>query len=121
MDIYREIILDNYNHPHNFGRILKPTVSSGQNNPSCGDDISMDIIVKNNLITDIKFHGLGCAISIASASLLTENVLGKNIDQINMMNKDDILKLLGITLTPTRLKCALLPLEVLHKTISLIQ
>lgn len=121
MDIYREIILDNYKYPRNFGRIKNPTVSSGQNNPSCGDDISMDIKIKSKIIEDIKFYGQGCAISIASASLLTENVLGKNTDEILKMDKKDILKLLGITLTPTRLKCALLPLEVLHKTISLIQ
>lgn len=119
MDIYREIILAHYKHPYNFGRIKNPSASYGHNNPLCGDEIGIDLLVKSNKVSDIKFYGEGCAISMASASLLTEHVKGKNIDEVDKLGKDNILKLLNVQLTPTRLKCAILPLEVLQKAISM--
>lgn len=124
-DLYREVILDHFKNPRNFGKMKYPTVSYSLYNSACGDKISIDIIIKNKeqktksrIIQAIKFHGEGCAISMASASMLTEKVIGKSVEEIKQMNRDDILKLLGIILTPTRLKCALLPLEVLHKALS---
>lgn len=119
--VYREIILDHYKHPRNFGRIKKPSVSYGHDNPLCGDDIGMDIVVNKKTIKEIAFYGQGCAISMASSSLLTEHVLGKNIDYVLKLKKENVLDMLGTQLTPTRLKCALLPLEVLHKALSLLQ
>lgn len=120
-DIYREIILDHFKNPRNYGKIEKPSASFSLYNSACGDKIEIGIKLGENNIDDIKFRGEGCAISIASASMLTERVMGKNIDEIKKLNTDDILKMLGITLTPTRLKCALLPLEVLHKTLILVK
>lgn len=119
--IYREIILDHYKHPQNFGRLKKPTVSYGHDNPLCGDEIGMDVVVKENKIKDIAFYGQGCAISIASSSLLTKYSKEKTVSEVKKINKDDMLEFLGTSLTPTRLKCALLPLEVLHKALSLLQ
>lgn len=105
-----------------------PDANAYENNPFCGDKIEIDVKIKNKeqrtknrIIEDIKFRAEGCAISMASASMLTERVLGKNIKDIKKLNTEDILEMLGITLTPTRLKCALLPLEVLHKTLALVK
>ncbi len=127
-DIYREIILENYKHPQNFGRIKNPDRTHTQANTLCGDEIGIDIKVSNDpknpqktVIAEISFYGVGCAISMASASLLTEHVKGKNIDQVLKVSKNDIINMLGITLSPTRTKCALLALEVLHKTIHLLK
>lgn len=119
--LYRDYILDHYKNPQNFGSIKNPTSSYKLYNSACGDKIQIDLITQSKKISKIKFTGSGCAISIASASLLTGHVLGKNIDEVIKMKRDDVLKLLGITLTPTRLKCALLSLEVLHKAIHLLQ
>lgn len=118
-DLYREIILDHYKNPKNYGKLNKSSSSFKKNNPLCGDEIGIDLKISSKKIQDIKFYGEGCAISIASASLLTEFVKGKNIDKIKRMGKDDVLKLLNVQLTPTRLKCAILPLEVLQKAISM--
>ena len=116
-DIYREIILDHYKNPRNFGKLDAPSGSFSLYNSACGDKIEIEIEVKSEIVKDIKFRGEGCAISMASASLLTENVIGKSIEEIKKMERKDILKLLGTELTPSRLKCALLPLEVLHKAL----
>jgi len=125
MDIYRENILDHYKNPRNFGRLEKPGASYEAGNPLCGDTIGMDIkLITHNpelqTIGEIKFWGEGCAISQASASMLTEKVKGKSLEEIKKIGKEEILKMLGIELSPVRLKCALLPLEVLQKTIALL-
>ena len=119
MDIYRETILDHYKHPQHFGRIPKPTASASMANTVCGDRITMDIMIEDGVVTDVAFSGEGCAISMASASLLTETVLGKKGDDIMKLTAGDIFALLGTTLTPSRVKCALLPLEVLQKVVIL--
>ncbi|MBI4991341.1 SUF system NifU family Fe-S cluster assembly protein [Candidatus Gottesmanbacteria bacterium] len=120
-DIYRENILDHYKNPRNFGKLKNPTASFSLYNSACGDKIEIQLKMKNEklkIIEDIRFSGEGCAISMASASMLTEKVMRKNIHEIKKLNTQDILDMLGITLTPTRLKCALLPLEVLQKAIN---
>lgn len=117
-DLYREIILDHYKNPRNFGEIVQPSSSYRLYNSACGDEITIDIKIEDRIIKEIKFRGNGCAISMASASMLTEKMQGKRVEDVKKLDTDDILKMLGITLTPTRLKCALLPLEVLQKTIS---
>lgn len=117
-DLYRELILDYYKNPRNFGELKHPSHSFESSNPFCGDRIRMEVRVKENqIIKDIKFSGQGCAISMASASMLTEKVRGQQTSYLQSMNKDDIVKMLGLELTPTRLKCALLGLEVLQKAI----
>lgn len=122
-NFYRENILDHFKNPRNFGTIGKPDRSFEEENVTCGDKIGMDIKfktagTKNPVIAEIKFHGEGCAVSMASASMLTGFVTGKNINTVLNLGTEDVLKLLGISLTPTRLKCALLPLEVLQKTVA---
>ncbi len=86
-------------------------------NLSCGDEIEIYLEVKDNKIKDAKFQAKGCAISIASADILLENIKNKSLNQIKNLTKEDLLKLLGIELTPTRLKCALLSLNTLNKAI----
>jgi nitrogen fixation NifU-like protein len=122
MDIYREQILDHYKHPRNFGHMKKPDVSSEQSNVSCGDRIAFELKfrVHNSefRVEDIRFHGEGCVISQASASMLTEKVKTMKLDDVRKLNAKDITDMLGTTLTPTRMKCAVLPLEVLHQAIA---
>lgn len=112
-DLYRELILDHYQHPHNHGEIPEADISYEDSNPLCGDKIRIDIKLKDNVVSDIKFNGKGCAISQASASMLTDELLGKSLDDIRKLDKQFILDLLGIPLGPTRIKCALLPLKVI--------
>lgn len=123
MDIYREQILDHYNAPQNWGRIPTATASAHVFNDSCGDKITIDVVVKetgnanDKIVENISFEAEGCAISIATASLLTEQAKNKRITELKKLGSNDILNLIGVELTPTRLKCALISLEALHKTL----
>jgi nitrogen fixation protein NifU and related proteins len=118
MDLYREIILDHYKHPRNFGILVKSDKSADGYNATCGDRLHFDLLIdKNNIITDVKFSGVGCAISQAAASMLTEEIIGKNISIILKMKPKHMVKLIGTPLTPSRIKCATLPLEVLVKAL----
>ena len=110
---YREYILDHYKNPRNFGRIENPTLSHEEDNPLCGDVIGIDLVVKDGVVDDIKFHGRGCAISQASASLLTERIKGLSLAEARKIGKEDVLGELGIEISPARIKCALLSLKVL--------
>ena len=114
-DMYREVILDHYKHPHNAGTLEHPDVSHEDNNPLCGDRIRIDLHVESGIITDVRFQGSGCAISQASASLLTDELKGKSLDEARAISKDELLDLIGIPLdrNPVRIKCALLPLKAL--------
>lgn len=116
--IYQEIILDHFQHPHNFGDLENPDLQASAVNTVCGDKVVMTIKIDDGVVTDIKFSGQGCAISVASASLLTDHTKGKTLKELKKMTVSDILKLLEIELTPNRIKCALLPLEALQKAIS---
>lgn len=120
MDIYREVILDHYKHPRNFGHLVKPDAKVEEGNVTCGDRIIMEIKVSGGKISDIRFSGEGCAISQASASMLTEKVKGMDTADVQNLGTDDIIKMLGTELTPSRTKCAVLPLEVLDKAIWMI-
>lgn len=115
MNIYCELILDHYQNPRNYGTIKNPSKKTVIYNPSCGDKIELDIFIGEKKIKDIKFRGHGCAISQASASILTQFVMKKPKDELKKLDKDFMIKLLGIRLGPNRIKCALLPLEALHK------
>lgn len=118
-DLYREVIVAHFREPKNFGKLNQPDYSKEMANSVCGDKIRIDFIIdkKTNKIKDVKFTGDGCAILIASASLLTEKIKGKNVSFLKILSKDDILKMLGIELSATRTKCALLPLEVAQSAI----
>ncbi len=111
-EIYKDIILDYYRNPRNFGDLPEPDVRAKDSNPLCGDIIEMQLKIKEGKVDDIRFKGKGCAISQASASMLTEVVKGKTLDEIKAMGKPVVLELLGIDPGPTRIKCALLGLKV---------
>ena len=112
--VYSEIILDYYRHPRNKGTLDHPQISAKDSNPLCGDIIEMQLeLDKNNSVKDVKFNGQGCAISQASASMLTEIVKGKTIEDVRKISKEEILSLIGGQLSAVRLKCALLSLKVL--------
>jgi nitrogen fixation NifU-like protein len=110
--IYREIILDHYQNPRNRGILDPNDFTYEDNNPLCGDEIRIDVRVKDGAVNDVAFSGQGCAISQASASILMELVEGKSLDEVKMIGKEELLEL-GIELSPARLKCALLSLKVL--------
>jgi len=111
--LYREEILEHYKYPRNRGRLENPDITFEDSNPVCGDVIRIDIRVKDNVVQEIRFDGKGCAISQAAASMLTEMVEGKSLEEVKKFGKDAILNALGIELGPVRLKCALLCLKVL--------
>ena len=112
-EIYQETILDHYRNPRNFGSVKNANVSFKDSNPSCGDSIEITLLVKEGKIEDVKFSGKGCAISQASASMLTEFLKGKKVVEVKNLKKENILEMLGIPLSGIRLKCALLSLKVI--------
>jgi len=113
-DFYREEILEHYTHPHHYGRLENPDISHEENNPLCGDRVRFDIQLDSDgqTVKDARFSGVGCAISKASASMLSDLIIGKTLEEIRTLTKEDVLEELGIDLGPVRLKCALLPLKV---------
>lgn len=112
--IYRELILEEYKHPKNRGRVDHATHQCEQSNPLCGDKLHVTLAVSGGTITDVKFEGVGCAISQASASLFTEHIKGKPVADVEKMDEREILKLLGINLNPMRMKCAVLVLRTVQ-------
>ncbi|MFN7034995.1 MAG: Fe-S cluster assembly sulfur transfer protein SufU [Bellilinea sp.] len=112
-DLYREIIIERYKDPLYRGVLEPNDISFEDENPLCGDHIRIDLRVDENArVIEAAFSGHGCAISQASADLLLESIIGKTLDEVKQLNKQDVLDLLGIELGPVRLKCALLPLKV---------
>lgn len=114
-DLYRDQILEHAKHPHNFGKLEHPTISHEEHNPLCGDRVRIDLLIEGETITDVRFSGRGCAISQASASLLTDELKGMTVEQARRFSRDDLLELIGIPLdkNPVRIKCALLSLKTL--------
>jgi nitrogen fixation NifU-like protein len=113
-DFYREEILEHYTHPHHYGTLENPDISHEEDNPLCGDRIRFDIDLDQDgqTVKDVRFSAVGCAISKASASMLSDLLVGRTLDEIKALTKDDVIEELGIDLGPVRLKCALLPLKV---------
>lgn len=117
-DIYHEMIVDYSRNPINYGQIENPDVTFHDSNPLCGDSIDIDMKIDDNKITDIKFHGRGCAICMACSSVLTEITKGKSIDEARAIEKHDVLSELGLEhLQAVRIKCALLSLKVLKSAL----
>jgi nitrogen fixation protein NifU and related proteins len=113
-DLYREVIIERYKSPQFRGSLDPHDITFEDENPLCGDHIRVDLRVDDKgIVTDARFNGHGCAISQASSDLLMEFVVGKSVDDIKELHKQDVLDLLGIELGVVRLKCALLPLKVL--------
>ncbi|MEK6890786.1 MAG: iron-sulfur cluster assembly scaffold protein [Nanoarchaeota archaeon] len=118
LEMYREQIIDLYKNPLNFGSLKNPTHKYKEFNSLCGDEIEIFLVIENNKVKDVKFEGKGCAISIASASLITEEIKGKNIESIKKMNFTDIKKLMGIDVIYTRVKCATLALDAIKRALN---
>ena len=117
-DLYRDEILEHYRNPHNFGTLEEPTTVKEGANPLCGDRITLMLgIDDQGNVSDVAFTGRGCAISQASASMLTDEIKGKPLDEIARMGKADVLDNLGIEISPARLKCAMLSLETLRQAV----
>jgi nitrogen fixation protein NifU and related proteins len=112
-DFYKEYILDHYRNPRNFGHLDHPTAQAEDLNPLCGDKIAMELSVgSDGKIDDVRFSGKGCAISQASASMLTESLKGKTLEEVAQLSHDVVLENVGIGISPTRMKCAMLGLKV---------
>jgi len=113
-DLYRELIIDRYKNPLYRGNLDPHDISFEDDNPLCGDHIRMDLRLNGEgTVSEVAFDGHGCAISQASADLLAEFIIGKSLEEVKQLTKQDVLDLLGIELGPVRLKCALLSLKVL--------
>ncbi len=135
-ELYKEIIIDHYNNPRNFGRLSDANASAEGANPLCGDEIHLEFIVKNGIIEDIKFHGAGCSISRASASMMTEVIKGKKIEDVKKIaekfkgmlfegkeNEElgDLEAFKGVRVIPIRIKCAVLSWNVLEEALGNIK
>lgn len=116
-DLYKEEILDHYWNPHNAGSFPNPTLTAEEHNVTCGDKIRMEFIVDGDTVGDVRFNGEGCAISQASASMLTDKLKGLPLRQARELTDADITAMLGITISPARLKCATLGLETMKKAL----
>ena len=118
MSIYQHLILDHYRNPRNQGALDAPTHQASANNPTCGDKLEMHLLIKNAIIEKVMFRGSGCAISQASASILTEFLSGKSTEEAGKLTQEAFLKHLGMELSLTRRKCALLALDTFQKALN---
>ena len=117
-DLYRDFILEHYRAPHNFGTLEHPDAVHEGYNPLCGDRITMMLAIDEaGTVSDVAFTGRGCAISQASASLLTDRIKGKPLSDVARIGSAEVLDELGIEISPARLKCALLSLDTLQKAL----
>lgn len=117
-DLYRDEILEHYRRPHNFGTLEEPDASVEGANPLCGDRITLMLAVgEDGRIADVAFTGRGCAISQASASMLTDEIRGRSVAEVEGLTNQVVLDLLGIEISPARLKCALLSIDTLKKAV----
>src|SRR6478735_7499036 len=112
-DLYREQILEHYKRPHHWGELENPDMEFFDTNPLCGDELKVQIKVADGKIADVAFSGHGCAISQAAASMASDEVVGMPVDDLLRLDREFILELLGIDISATRMKCALLSLKVL--------
>lgn len=112
--LYKDYLLDHYRHPRNAGILVDANCSSLQENPACGDVVSMTGRLEQGIMCEVKFSAKGCVICVAGASLLSEQITGCTLQEMVALDAQTMITLLGIPLGPTRLKCALLPLYTLH-------
>lgn len=114
----RDEIIEHYKHPRNYGHLDNPTIHVEASNPLCGDKLQMDLLLHDGVVQDVRFSGKGCAISQASASMLTEDMLGARLDDLARTSQQDILDNLGIEVSYARMKCALLSLGLLRQALA---
>jgi len=117
-DLYRDYILDHYKQPRNFGELDPHDLEALEHNPLCGDELGVHIRVKDDRIEDLRFHGHGCAISQASASIASEELKGMELEEVSRLGADWMIELLGIPVSATRRKCALLNLKVVRGAVT---
>ena len=113
-DLYRDNILDHYKNPRNFGELDAHDLEFHDHNPLCGDELGVHIKVEDGKIAELRFHGQGCAISQAAASIASEELIGMPVEEVGDLNASWVIEQLGIDISPTRRKCALLNLKVLR-------
>jgi nitrogen fixation protein NifU and related proteins len=113
-DLYRDYILDHYKQPRNFGELEQPDLDAHDHNPLCGDELGVHIRLDDGKIAELRFHGHGCAISQAAASIASDEYVGMDVSAVGELDADWILDLLGIPISATRRKCALLNLKVMR-------
>jgi nitrogen fixation NifU-like protein len=113
-ELYRDYILDHYKHPRNFGTLEPHDLEHLDHNPLCGDELGVHVRVADGKVADLRFHGQGCAISQAAASIASEELVGMDIGEVGNLSADWVIDLLGIEISPTRRKCALLSLKVMR-------
>jgi nitrogen fixation NifU-like protein len=116
-DLYRDEILEHYRRPHNFGTLPTPDAMHEGYNPLCGDRITLMLGLEGEEVREVAFTGRGCAISQASASMLTDEIKGKPLSDVARLTNQDVLDELGIDISPARLKCALLSIETLRRAL----
>ena len=112
--LYREYILDHYKNPRNFGELPEPDAEFADRNPLCGDELGVQVKLDGDRVADLRFHGHGCAISQAAASIISDELKGKTVAEIAELDRHFVIEELGIDLSPTRLKCGLLSLKVVQ-------
>lgn len=117
-DLYRDYILDHYKHPRNFGELDAHDLEGEEHNPLCGDELGVQIRVQDGRIADLRFHGHGCAISQAAASIASEELMGMELAEVEKLGAEWMIELLGIPVSATRRKCALLNLKVVRGAVS---
>jgi nitrogen fixation NifU-like protein len=117
-DLYRDFILEHYKRPRNFGELEPHDLEAQEQNPLCGDELGVQIRVADGRIADLRFNGHGCAISQAAASIASEELIGMDVEEAAALDADWMLDLLGIDISATRRKCALLSLKVLRHAVT---
>jgi len=117
MDIYREEFLEIYKNPMNEGKLDNPSIVEHGVNEACGDEMNLYLKIENGIVVDASFIVKACSVATVSSALLTDEIKGKKVSEIKKFSKEDLLKLIGINLTTSRVKCATLPLETLHKSL----
>lgn len=118
MDIYREEILSHYNRPHNFGDLPHPALVGREANASCGDLLEFQLTIRDSRISDLRFKGVGCALSIAAASMLSDRVKGKSLSYVSRLTEQSMRDLVGVEITSARIRCITLPLRALLTAIA---
>ncbi len=114
-DLYREHILDHYGNPRNKGRLDNPDISCERDNIVCGDVVRLDLRLEDGRVSEVRFQGQGCIISMAAASMFTELIQGKTVEELQALEEEDVLEMIKVDLGASRRKCALLPLRVLKE------
>ena len=115
MDIYREEFMEIYKNPMNEGKLDNPSVVEHGVNEACGDEMDLYLKIDKGIVVDASFKAKSCSVGIVSSAILTDEIKGKKVSEVRAFSKEDLLKLIGVNLTTSRIKCATLPLETLQK------